>query len=214
MGSHRRDELGIVGVILTLAIVFALVAVVELTRTLEAAQKINTTVLDITASVSGANSHLNTGCPSAAPCQTTALPVLAQTEDIAAQINTAAKPLSGQAGQVLDAVNSINTTASAILANASSINSTVHGINSSVNSINGSIQGVNSDVVAVKGTGGLGSGVSDIDHRADVIIDLVNGIKGDTGTITVQAGGILTQATLICHDRLTVLGLVPLSTIC
>ncbi len=224
MGSPKHDERGIVGVILTIVIVFALVAVVELTRTLEAAQQINTRVQDITGSVKGANSHLNTGCDTtkAGSCPTDALPVLSQTETIAAQINDAAKPLSAQAGQILTSVNSINATASQILTTASSINQTVHSIgsaagsiNSSVNSIGASLNGVNADVTNIQ------QGVAAINNRADVIIGLVNGIKGDTGSINGLAGGILTQATGICKDRLAVLGiplpglgLLPLGPVC
>lgn len=210
----RRDEKGIVGVILTIVIIFALVAVIELTRTLEAAQQINTTVQDITGSVQGANSHLSTGCaPGQSDCSD-ALPVLTQTEGIVAKINTAAMPLSGQAGQILSSVNSINTTVSAILNNASSINTTVHSINSSVgainanvNSIGNSISGVNSDVTAIKGGdysgAGTGAGVSAINERADAIIATVNGINSDTAAINSEAGAINTQAHGICNDSVS-----------
>lgn len=213
-----RDERGIVGVVLTIVIIFALLAVIELTRTLEAAQQINTTVMDITGSVQGANSHLNTGCTQAtattpANCPTTALPVLATTITEVAAIDAAAKPLSGQATQILTSVNSINTTASAILANASSINGTVHSINglvgsiaASVNGIHSSLNGVNSDVTNVQG------GVAAINQRADTIIGSVNSIKGDTGTINGQAGSILVQAKAICNAH--ILGLVGLGTTC
>jgi uncharacterized protein YoxC len=210
----RRDEMGIVGVILTIVIIFALLAVIELTRTLEAAQQINTTVQNITGSVKGANTHLSTGCAAGQSDCSDALPVLTQTEGIVDQINTAAKPLSGQAGQILTAVNSINTTASAILSSASSINTTVHSINSSVsainanvNSIGSSISGVNTDVTAIKGTNyagpGTGLGISGIDQRVDVVIATVNGIKSDTGTINAEAGGIETQAKGICNDSVS-----------
>ncbi len=214
MGSRRHDERGIVGVILTLVIVFALVAVVELTRTLEAAQQIDTRVVDITASVKGANSHLNTGCDPAKPSNcSTALPVLAVTEGLAQQIDDAAKPLTGQAGQVLNDVNSINTTVSQILTTVQDINTTVHSINgvahsinSSVLTIGASINGINNDVVAIKGTSSpdLALGVNDINQRVDIILGSVNGIKGDTATITTQAGQILGQAQAICHDQLAV----------
>ena len=213
MGSPRRDEQGVVGVILTIVIVWALVAVVMLTRTLEAAQQINTRVIDITASVSGANKHLNTGCNQAQPstCQATALPVLSQTEDIAKQIDTAAKPLTGQAGQILTSVNSINTSVTSILTTAKDINGTVHSIGglvgtigASVGTIHSNLSQVNTGFITVKGTGAFGPGVSDINHRADVILGLispVNGIKADTATITAQAGAILVQAQDICHDK-------------
>jgi len=210
MHAPKHDERGLVGVVLTIVIVFALVAVVQLTRTLEAAQQINTTVKDITGSVKGANQHLSTGCdPAKTPtCPAEALPVLSTTEGIVVQINDAAKPLSAQAGQVLNAVNSINTTASAILATASSINGTVHSIgssagsiNASVNSIGASINGVNSAVTNIQ------QGVVGINQRADTIISLANGVKRDTGSINSLAGGILGQAQGICGDSLKLLTL-------
>ena len=213
----RRDEAGVVGVILALVIVFALVAVVELTRTLQAAQQINLHVIDITGSVKGANSHLNTGCSPSQPCSDT-LPVLSQTETIVAQINDAARPLSGQAGEILTNVTSINSTASQILATATSINGTVHAINTvagtintSVHAIAGSIAGVNATVIGIRGAPGLG--IVGINNRADTAINVVAAIKGDTGTIAGQASGILAQAHAIACDR--VLGLtVPLSSTC
>jgi flagellin-like protein len=213
----RRGEAGVVGVILALVIVFALVAVVELTRTLQAAQDINLHVIDITGSVKGANSHLNTGCSPSRPCTDT-LPVLSQTETIVAQINDAAKPLSGQAAEILSNVNSINSTASQILATATSINGTVHSINTvagtintSVHAIAGSIAGVNSTVLGIRGAPGVG--IIGINNRADTVINLVEAIKSDTGTIAGQAGGILAQAHAIACDR--VLGVtVPLSSTC
>jgi hypothetical protein len=48
---RRRDERGIVGLMVVLVLVFALIAVIELTRTLVAAQAIDTRVVDITGSV-------------------------------------------------------------------------------------------------------------------------------------------------------------------
>lgn len=209
MGA-KHNETGIVGIILTLVIVWALVAVLMLTRTLIAAQQIDTRVTDITASVNSIDTHLNTGCNQAQPstCDSRTLPVLTQTEGIVQQIDAAAKPLAGQAGQVVTDVNSINTTVSSILTTAGSINGTVHSIgslagsiNTTVHSIQGNINPIYSDVVTIRGSGGFDLGVSGINNRATTIIGLVNGIKGDTATITTQAGGILSQAQAICRDR-------------
>jgi methyl-accepting chemotaxis protein len=211
MGARKHDERGLVGVILTIVIVWALVAVIMLTRTLVAAQRIQSTVVGIKGSVTSANSHLNTGCnPQQAnsTCSSTALPVLTQTETVASQINDAAKPLTGQLSQVVTAANSINATVSQILANATSINGTVHTINSSatsiggsVNSIGSSLNAVNADVVNIQ------QGVGAINQRADTIIALVQGIKGDTAAINGQAGAILVQAQGICADQLKLLTL-------
>ena len=228
MQPAKHDEKGIVGVILTIVIVWALVAVVMLTRTLEAAQQIDTRVIDITASVSGANTHLNTGCNQAQPatCNAMALPVLSQTEALVKEIDTAAKPLTGQAGEILTDVNSINTSVSSILTTAISINGAAKSIGglaasigASVGTIHSNLAAVNTDVIAIKGTAtpDLAFGVNDIDQRADIIIGLVspvNGIKADTATITAQAGAILVQAQRICNDTVTVLASLPLTRIC
>jgi len=205
MGSPKRDEKGLVGIILTIVIVWALIAVVMLTRTLVAAQQIQSTVVGIKGSVNGANSHLNTGCsPQQAnnTCSSTALPVLTQTQTLASQINDAAKPLTGQLSQVVTAAGTINTTVTQILANATSINGTVHTINSSatsigasVNSIHASLGAVDSDVVNIQ------QGVVAINNKADTIIALVQGIKSDTATINGQAAAILVQAQGICADQ-------------
>jgi hypothetical protein len=218
-----RSESGVVGIILTLVIVFALVAVVELTRTLQAAQDINVRVVDITTSVSGADKHLNTGCDQGQGCST-ALPALSQTGAIVAQIDIAAKPLAGEVGQIVTAVDSINATASQILSSARSINATVHSINGVAASINGSaksiagnIDGINATAIAIRGApvpgSALPSGVIGINNRADTVIAFVNAIKGDTGTINAQAQGILTQARGISCDKvLRIVG--PLSGTC
>jgi methyl-accepting chemotaxis protein len=220
MRSRRHDESGIVGVILTVVIVWALVAVVMLTRTLQAAEQIDTRVTDITASVNGINGHLNTGCNTAQPstCNAQALPVLSQTEDLAKQIDTAAKPLTGQAGQILTDVGSINQSVTSILQSVLSINGTVHSIgglatsiNGTVHSIQGSINGINSDVITIKGTGGFGPGVSDIDHRLDVALSTINAIRADTDIITTQAGQILVQAQDICHDQVRAVGILSVT---
>jgi hypothetical protein len=205
-----RDERGIVGVVLTIVIIFALLAVIELTRTLEAAQSINTTVMNITGSVQGANSHLNTGCQTGTSnaeqnCPTDALPVLNTTVTEVAAIDAAAKPLSGEASQILDSVNSINTTATAILGNASAINTTVHSISGSVGSIGSSVGGIHSSLDGVNSTvDNIQSGVNLIDENAQTVIDTSTAIKGDTSTINGQANSILTQATDICHEPLLV----------
>jgi len=208
--SRLRDENGLVGVILTIVIVWALLAVIELTRTTIAAEEINHTVLVITGSVSGANSHLNTGCV-AGNCPTNALPVLATTVSVANQILAEAKPLSAQLAQVKSDTASINTTAASILTTAQSINTTVVSINSlvlsigaSVNSIHNSFVGINSNVTSRITPGLLQAG----NQQVPTIVADVNVIRSDLDNISSnEAAGILVQATNICHDQpVTLLG--------
>ncbi|MDP9075560.1 MAG: hypothetical protein M3N98_15610 [Actinomycetota bacterium] len=194
MAPRRRDEDGIVGVILTVVIVFALIAVVMLTRTVIAAQEINNRVVAITGSVSGANQHLNTGCDTKAVngCSTTALPALETTKMLTSQIDAAAKPLTGQAAQILTSVNSINQTVAGpggIQATATAINGTVHSIDASATSINASVHSIgntfnNLNPVVTS----IASGVAAINGRVDVIMGSVNGIKADTTVIVAKVG--------------------------
>jgi hypothetical protein len=202
--SRRRDEKGLVGVILTIVIVWALLAVIELTRTTIAAQEINHTVVVITGNVTAANSHLNTGCVSG-NCPTNALPVLATTVSVANQINSEAAPLTGQLAQVKNDTASINATAMSILQNAQSINTTVVSINSlalsigaSVGSIHNSFVGINNNVTD-RITPGLQTAANG--QVATIVAD-VNVIRGDLDNIDKnEAAGILVQAKDICADQ-------------
>jgi len=221
---RRRDEQGLVGVILTIVIVWALIAVLELTRTLIAAQDINHTVLAIQANVAGAEGHLNETCgapgsqAASATCPTQSLPILVTTINTAAKINTAALPLSGQLAQVKSDTGSINSTVTSILQNATSINNTVVSINSLALSIGGTVGTIHSSFVGINAdvlqsiTPGLvyanGTQVATIESD-------VTSIKGDLDTIDGQAKGILTQAQEICADAPNLVGLLqPIGRIC
>jgi hypothetical protein len=204
------DETGIVEVILTIVIVFALVAVIMLTRTLQAAEQIDAQVIDATASVKGVDRHLNAGCDPAQPgtCVTTAVPALGQTEALVKQIDIAAQPLTGEAAQIVTAIDSIDTTASSVRAQATSINATVHSIaavvasiGASVISVHTSFTGIDGDALTIKGSGGLDLGISGIENRSGVLLDLVSGVRADASLIAAQAGGILAQARPICADH-------------
>jgi hypothetical protein len=214
---RKRDEGGLVGVVLTIVIVWALIAVIELTRTTVAAEEINHTVLAITASVSSANGHLSTGCASG-NCPLNALPVLNTTISLAQKIQTDAQPLSMQLAQVKTDTASINTTAASILSSAQSINTTVQSINSLVGSIGSSVGSIHSSFVGINTnvataiTPGL---VRASDSQVASIVSSVQAIKADTDTINGQAIGILGQAKDICADSaVSLLGLKVTGTIC
>jgi hypothetical protein len=202
MLSRKREEDGLVGVVLVIVIVWALLAVLELTRTTVAAEEINHTVTVITGNVGAANTHLNTGCE-AGNCPQNALPVLATTISLAQQINTAALPLTGQLAQVKNDTASINTTAMEILANAQSINTTVVSINSLVGSIGASVGTIHASFVGINGLvqNDITPGLIKATGQAQVVVDQVNAIVNDTNTIDAQAKGILVQAQDICADQ-------------
>jgi len=223
------DETGLAGKILVGVIAWALGAVLLLTNTLVAAQQIDTRVGKITHTVGPIDHDLDS------------VALAVQTNKIAGDILTAAKPLSGQAGQIVDATASIDASAKSINTavgqigdsvkgidgNARSINSNVLEINKTVKDIHGTAKTVNGTVNqidgnvaaiggSVHGIGGSlssvldvarqirgdhaatgitpGGGIAAINRRADAVIALVQGIKGDTGNILASVRNIETSA--------------------
>src|SRR5438105_327206 len=162
-GSIRRDVRGIVGANLVLVIAFALYAVIMLSWVTLSAKQIDDHVKVIVTEVGpGSNvSRLD---------ETQKLNTIGKTaEDILA----AAKPLSGQAGQILQVAGSIDNTVSAINANANEINATVHSINNTAASLLPVVQTIHGDGSDSNVTGG---------------VDLINRQAGPGGNISVSDG--------------------------
>jgi methyl-accepting chemotaxis protein len=196
-----------------------------LTSTLVAAQQIDTRVDRIKHTVTPIDHNLDS------------VALATETNRIAQDILLAAKPLSGQADQVIQATTSIDTTAKSINANVGDIGKSVAGIDGSVRSINGNVLEINGTAKAINGTvktigatvggidanvgaigasakgisaslaavldtartirgdhaapaSGFGGGIAGINRRADAVIALVQGIKGDTGNILGVVGSI------------------------
>lgn len=185
--TPRRGEDGIVGVNLVLVIAFALFAVIVLTRTLLAAQNINHNVaVAIHPEVGGINSNLNT------------LPVLDQVNSTAAQILTAAKPLSGQAGQIVDATQSIMGTVHSINGVAKSINADVRSIGSDVSTVGASVGSISAAVGSISGNvGGIASEVGSIHSNVGSISGDAGSINSSVHNILGNLGGVLTTAQAI-----------------
>lgn len=183
----HRDESGLAGTILVIVIAWALAAVLMLTGTLIAARQIDDRVAFITGEVGEIKSD------------TRLVELTNDTVRSTDEILTSAEPLSGQLDQVNASANSIDGTVDDILATADSINGTVLDINgrvselepivfqindrassigASVDSINGSAGGILANVNSIRA--GLNEGAA---PKAVQIVDLVRGIKGDTGTI-------------------------------
>jgi methyl-accepting chemotaxis protein len=218
--SRRRfnDERGLAGKILVGVIAWALGAVLLLTNTLVAAQQIDTRVDRITHTVGPIDHDLDS------------VALAVKTNEIAGEINASAKPLSGQAGQIVEATASIDTSAKSINSTVGQIGDAVKGIDASARSINSNVLEINKTVKDVNGTaksisgtvnkvdgnvaaiggsvhgigGSLstvldvvkeirgdhaatgitpGGGIAAINRRADAVMALVQGIKGDTGNI-------------------------------
>lgn len=154
----RAGELGIVGINLAVVIAFALYAVIQLSRTTLAARQIRDRVRTITGEVVPINSDL------------TNVPKLDETNRIAAEILTAARPLSEQVGQIVTAARSIDGTVSTILSTAADINGTARAINGNLTTLTPVVNSIRDNVVAING-------------RVDRIIAPVNGIRGDAANI-------------------------------
>ncbi|MGH8971811.1 MAG: hypothetical protein ACRD0C_01220 [Acidimicrobiia bacterium] len=134
------DQRGLAAGILVGVIAWALAAVVMLTSTLVTANQIDDTVLYIRTQVSPIDKDLD------------AVTLAEKTNEIAADIRTAAAPLSGQLGVVLDNTNSIDATAKSINTTAGQINQVVNSITTTAGEINGSARSINDKVHAINGS--------------------------------------------------------------
>ncbi|PZS36866.1 MAG: hypothetical protein DLM62_21250 [Pseudonocardiales bacterium] len=183
---------------LVIVILWALTAVIFLTGTLAAANRIESRVGQINASLTPINSNLNT------------LPVLNQVSGTANQIRDAAANLSPTIGriadsastidsslkQVNDAVGPINKSAKQINASVSNINNSVRTINSGLanvvgqtRTINGSVHSINDELTGTLNQALLARSQAELinDNVTDVIRS-AQAIKGDTGSISAVLG--------------------------
>lgn len=166
------DECGLAGKILVGVIAWALGAVLLLTNTLVAAQQIDTRVDRITHTVGPIDHDLDS------------VALAVQTNKIAGDILTAAKPLSGQAGQIIDATASIDTSAKSINTTVGQIGETVKGIDGTARSINSNVLDINKTVKDINGTAKTISGtVNKIDGNVAAIGGSVHGIGGSLSTV-------------------------------
>jgi methyl-accepting chemotaxis protein len=138
--TRCRGESGLAAGLLVGVIAWALAAVVMLTSTLVTANQIDDTVLYIRTQVSPIDKDLD------------AVKLAEKTNEIASGILTAAKPLSGQLGTVLENTNSIDATAKSIDTTAGQINQVVNSITSTAGEINGSAHSINDKVHAINGS--------------------------------------------------------------
>src|SRR5260221_9432948 len=100
--NRFRDEAGLAGKLLVGVIAWALGAVLLLTNTLVAAQQIDTRVDRITHTVGPIDHDLDS------------VALAVKTNEIAGEINAAAKPLSGQAGPIIDTTATIHPSPNSI----------------------------------------------------------------------------------------------------
>jgi hypothetical protein len=165
-----RNDRGQAGFALIIVIAWALSAVLILTRTLVAAQEINTKVTVITTDL--ASSKHDTGY----------VAQLDQTEQTASKILAAAQPLTGQLATIQSTAADIDKQVDGITPPVQSINGLVHTIQGQVASILGVVNG---------GSGSIAQILSTIrGTQSSVILTDVNKIKSDTGSIANNVTGI------------------------
>lgn len=194
MPQQRLTSSALPGVMLVIIVIWALAAVLMLTSTLGAANRIEQHVDSINSDVGPIDAELDT------------VPVLVEVSQTAAQIREAAAPLSGQLANVVEDVGSIDASAKTILTSASTINGAVKTINTSANEINGSVQEIGSTLNAIESSAneingsvdsingsfvGINNSVQRIQNnlvstsnQVDVLTGQIQGIKVDTGTIS------------------------------
>lgn len=185
------DERGLAGKILVGVVAWALGAVLMLTSTLVSAQRIDDRVGVITAEVSPIDKDLDS------------VNLAVQTNAIAQQIQTAAKPLSGQLDQVLATkivenaesidgnVKSINATVNSIGAHAKAINGNVLSINGTVRAINGSAKNINASVRSIDGNvAAIGQTVNGISGNLAGVLDAATSIRGEHGDVQGFGTGV------------------------
>lgn len=177
------------GANLAIVIAFALFAVIELTRTLLAANQIDDRVKVIVGEVGPIDTDLDE------------VAKLDETARMAEEILAAAQPLSGQAGQIVDVTASIDGIGSEILNTAGAINGNVSNILGNVGPINGTAKAINSDLSAARPVvAQIDRGVAAINGRASVIIGQTTPIRDDLANVNRLVDSIEISAVEICNS--------------
>jgi uncharacterized protein YoxC len=170
------DENGLAGKVLVGVVAWALGAVLLLTSTLVNAQQIDNRVDRITHTVGPIDHDLDS------------VALAIKTNETAQQILAAAKPLSGQADQIVQATASIDGSAKSINSTVGEIGQAVQGIDGKAKSINGTVLDINRTVKDINGTAKTISGtVNSIDGRVGSIGGAVRGIAASLDSVLVTA---------------------------
>lgn len=174
-----KDEVGLAGQVLVGVIAWALAAVLMLTNTLVAAQQIDNRVDTITHTVGPIDHDLDS------------VNLAAETNRVAGEILAAAKPLSGQVQQIVDATAGIDTSAKSINGDVLNIGESVTGIDTNARSINGNVAEINRTVKDINWTAKEISGtVSQIDGNVTSIGGTVKGIDANLAAVLETAQSI------------------------
>lgn len=205
--QQRFKSNALPGLMLVIIVFWALSAVLMLTGTLGAANRIEERVNTINSDVAPIDTELDT------------VPILTDVSKTAEDIRVAAAPLTGGLGKVLEDVGTIDTSAKSILVSANEINAKVKTINTSATEINGSVNTIGPSIFAIEGTANEINGTVDTIHgsfvgindfvqhiqnnlvltskQVDTLNKQVAQLKSDTGTISPIVDQINANATAI-----------------
>lgn len=165
---------------LPIIVAFALAAVLMLTGTLLAARRIDHRVRTITHLTSSIDNNLNS------------IQLAARTGRIAGRIWVAAKPLSGELGEVIRAGNGIQGSADSILTTAGAINARAVAIEGTAGSINRNVRAIQANARSIDGTvGSLDGTVHAINRNALSIGNSVGSINTSVASIGGSANRIV-----------------------
>jgi ABC-type transporter Mla subunit MlaD len=118
----------------------------------------------------------------------------------ATTINGTATDINSSAGDINSAATSINNSAGSINSSAGAINQRARTINASAASINTSANSIDSLAGSILVTGKrVDTDVSLINRNLDTSLNIVRGVKSDTGNILLQAESALDTAA--CIDK-------------
>lgn len=167
------------GIVLVVVIVWALAAVMMLTGTITNAREIDKTLPLITSQTSPIDKDLDS------------IALAGRTVRLTERIDRAAKPLTGQADQILREARSINRRVVPILGNALSINQTARAINANVRSIHSRVSAISASVISINNAvDTIHSRVLTINRTVRQIEGTVFAINGRVRSIFSIVGGV------------------------
>jgi hypothetical protein len=188
MRGFRNGDRGQAGIALIIVIAWALSAVLILTRTLVAAQEINSKVTVITAKLAGSKGD------------TSYVGELNTIDPTAQQILAAAQPLTGQIAIIDATAKHIDQQVDGITPPVQTINQVVHVIHDQVGAILATASTINATLTTVRNT------------QSSVILTDVKAIKADTTSIITNVHTIDSNLCHANHD-LSAAGLLKLGSV-
>ncbi len=173
---------GLAPIALVIIIAWALAAVLMLTGTIIAANRIDDDVAIITPEVNDIGTD------------TKAIALASQTAQISGRIADVAQPLTGELADTLTAARGIDKTAKSIITRAGAINTTVKAINSNARAINGNVSSIGANASAINANAlAINASARSIRASAQSINGNAKTINSSVVRIRTNGSGILSN---------------------